>query len=846
MAIKCPKCQTENPETARFCLDCGIQLVRGHEPNSPEFGIVSPKLRTETLQAPVRELTTGSTFAGRYQIIEELGKGGMGKVYKVFDTKIKEKIALKLIKPEIASDRETIERFSNELRLSRKIGHRNVCRMFDIGEAEGAHFITMEYVSGEDLKTMIRMAAGLSIGAVLSIGKQVCDGLAEAHGLGVVHRDLKPQNIMIDKGGNAKIMDFGIARSMKEKGITGPSVLIGTPEYMSPEQAEAKEVDYRSDIYSLGIILYEMATGRVPFEGDTALSIAMKHKAAIPKNPKQFNPNIPDDLSGVILKCLEKDRERRYQTAAEVRSELDKIERGIPTADVVVPKLKTATSKEITVKFSPKKLLIPGLILGALIIAAVLVIWRAIPQKAGPQAKSGKHSIAVLPFEDLSPTKDHEYLCDGIAETLINSLNNIEGLWVPARSSSFSFKGKNLGSRQIGQQLGVDNLLEAGVQVIGNRIRITPKIINVDDGSQVWSDLYDRQMEDVFSIQDEIAREIIKALKIKLLEEKTVPIVKNYTENLQAYNLYLQGRYFWNKRTAEEIRKAIDFFSQAIEIDPSYALAYIGLADCYLLLPSYGRSPVREVLPKAKEAISRAMELADALAEAHTSQAAVKELEVAPADAEREYKRAIELSPNYPTAHLWFHVFLLCRGRFDEAEAEVRRAKELDPLSLIINSASGDMLYYRKKYDQAIQQYLKTLELDQNFAEARLRMGKCYLQKGMFDEAVAEFQKARTVIRNSPYGLGELGNVYALAGKKDEAIGVLTALEGPSGQGYSVNSDLALIHLGLKNRDKAFEYLERAYEEKEDGVFWIKVDPCWDSLRPDPRYKSLLQRMKLE
>jgi tetratricopeptide (TPR) repeat protein len=353
-------------------------------------------------------------------------------------------------------------------------------------------------------------------------------------------------------------------------------------------------------------------------------------------------------------------------------------------------------------------------------------------------------------------------------------------------------------------------------------------------------------MEDVFSIQDEIAREIVKALKIKLLGEKAGPLVKSYTENLQAYNLYLQGRYFWNKRTAIEIRKAIDFFSQAIGIDPNYALAYVGLADCYLLLPSYGRSPVREVLPRAKEAISRAMELDDTLAEAHTSQAALKELEVAPADAEREYKRAIELSPNYPTAHLWYHIFLLCRGRFDEAEAEIRRAKELDPLSLIINSASGDMLYYRKKYDQAIQQYRKTLELDQNFAEARLRLGKCYLQKGMSDEAIAEFKKARKVFGNNPYGLGELGSADALAGKKDEAIDGLTNLEGFLKQGYSVNSDLALIHLGLGERDKTFEYLEKAYEEKEDGVFWLKVDPCWDNLRPDPRYKSLIKRMNLE
>ena len=837
MAIKCPKCQTENPETHQFCADCGTQLRPSREISASQ---------TETIQTPIKELTTGSTFAGRYQIIEELGKGGMGKVYKVFDTKIKEKVALKLIKPEIASDRETIERFSNELRLARKIAQRNVCKMFDLGEAEGAHFITMEYVHGEDLKSMIQMTGSLNVGAVLSIGKQVCEGLAEAHALGVVHRDLKPQNIMIDKGGNAKIMDFGIARSMREKGITGGGMIIGTPEYMSPEQTEAKDVDQRSDIYSLGVILYEMATGRVPFEGETALSIAIKHKTEIPKDPRELNPNIPDDLKRLILRCLEKDKAKRYQSAAEIRSELDKIEKGIPTAEVVVPKPKSTTSKEITIKFSLKKLLIPGLATAALIIAAIIIFWRVIPQKVSSPAKSAKHSIAVLPFEDLSPTKDHEYLCDGIAETLINSLNNIKDLRIPARSSSFSFKGKNLSSRQIGQQLGVDNLLEASVQVIGDRLRITPKIINVHDGSQVWSNLYDRKMEDVFSIQDDIAQEIVKALKIKLLDEKTVPLVKSYTEDLQAYNLYLQGRYFWNKRTAEDLRKAIDYFNQAVASDPKYALAYVGLADCYVLLPAYGRFPVRVVLPKAKEAVSRAMEIDDTLAEAHTSLASIKEIEGVAEDAEKEYRRAIELSPNYPTAHLWYHVFLLVRGRLDEAEAEIRRAKELDPLSLIINCSLGVMFYIRKEYDQAIQQYLKTLELDQNFAEARLWMGKCNLQKGMLEEAIADIQAARKDRENNPYGLGELGIAYALARKKDEAIDAIKNLEELSKQGYSTNSDLALIHFGLGDRDRTFEYLERAYEEKEDGVLWLKVDPCWDGIRSDPRYISLIKRMNLE
>jgi len=836
MGIKCPKCHFDNPDDTVYCGKCATPL-----PSSKEIPV------TETLETPTEELTTGSTFAGRYQIIEELGKGGMGKVYKALDTDLKEKVAIKLIKPEVAVDKKTIERFRNELKFARKIRHKNVCQMYDLNREEGTHYITMEYVHGEDLKRLIRKMGQMSAGQVISIAMQVCEGMAEAHRLGVVHRDLKPQNIMVDEEGNARIMDFGIARSVKGKGITGAGVMIGTPEYMSPEQVEGKESDQRSDIYSLGVILYEMVTGRVPFEGDTPFTIGVKQKSEVPRNPKELNSQIPDDLSRVILRCMEKDKEQRYQSAGEVRSELKNIEKGIPTAEKVIPKKKPITSKEITVTFGLKKLFIPGLIVAALLIAAVIIIWRVIPQKeAAPAISSSKYSIAVLPFEDLSPTKDHEYLCDGIAETLINSLNNIKDLWVPARASSFSFKGKDLGIHEIGQQLGVENLLEASVQVIGNKLRITPKIINVNDGSQVWSEQYDRQMEDVFAIQDEIAREIVKALKIKLLGEKEAPLVKNYTENLQAYHLYLQGRYFWNRRKAEDIKKAIDYFNQAIEKDPNHALAYVGLADCYLLLPQYGRSPTKEVLPKAKAAVSKALEIDGKLAEAHTSLAFIMTQEFDNAGAENEFKRAIELNPNYATAHHWYNILLVYQGRLDKAMTEIRRAIELDPLSLVINSCLGDIFYLQGEYDQAIHQYRKTLELDPTFAEVIIWLGKCYGQKEMFEEAIAEFKKARILFGDSPYGLGDLGNAYARSGDESNAIAILTDLEEMSNQGYALYYDMGFIYWGFGDKKKAFEYLEKAYKEKEHAISYLKVDPAWESLRLDPRFKSLLKRMNLE
>ena len=491
----------------------------------------------------------------------------MGRVYKALDTKINEKIALKLIKPEIASDKNTITRFGNELKMARKISHRNVGTMFHIGEEKGTHFITMEYIPGENLKSMIRMSGLLGVGTAIRIAKQVCEGLIEAHRMDVVHRDLKPGNIMIDRQGDARILDFGIARSIGTKGITGAGVMIGTPEYMSPEQVEGKEADHRSDIYSLGIILCEMVTGRVPFEADTPFAIGVMQKGETPQNPRDLNPNIPETLSEVILKCLEKQKENRYQSVEDVLSELGKIETGIPTTNRVAPKRKPMTSKEVTVTFSPKKVLIPVLIVMTLVIVAV-AIWQLLPTKRTALPPPEKHSIAVLPFEDLSPQKDQEHFCDGLADELINRLNKVESLSVPARTSSFYFKGKDLSPQEIGEKLRVDNILEGTLRKSGNRLRITVSLINVADGYPIWSDQYQRDEEDIFDLQDKISLDIVDNLKVELLGEEKAQLMRRTTQNPEAYNLYLRGRFFWNKRTEEGLTKAIEYFQQAIAKDP--------------------------------------------------------------------------------------------------------------------------------------------------------------------------------------------------------------------------------------------------------------------------------------
>jgi serine/threonine protein kinase/tetratricopeptide (TPR) repeat protein len=829
VSTTCPKCHSENSQTKQFCGDCGTPL-----PSSKDIHPVV----TGTLQTPINELTTGSIFAGRYQVIEELGKGGMGRVYKVFDTKIKEKVALKLIKPEIASDKETIERFGNELRLARKISQRNVCRMFDMGEAEGAHFITMEYVHGEDLKSMIHMSGSLSVGMLLSVGKQVCDGLAEAHSLGVVHRDLKPQNIMIDKNGNAKIMDFGIARSVKDKGLTGAGVMIGTPQYMSPEQAEAKEIDHRSDIYSLGVILYEMATSRVPFEGETALSIAMKHKGEIPKDPKQLNPHIPDDLNEVILKCLEKDKAKRYQNASDISSVLEKIEKGIPTTERVVPEQKTITSREITVKFSLKKLMAPVLIVAVIVLAAA-AYWLFIPKEHAPSTPVQKNSIAVLPFVDLSPQKDHEWLSDGISEAMINALSRLKNLRVAARTSAYFFKEKKSDIHEIGRMLKVENVLEGSVQVAGNMLRITAQLISVKDGYQLWSDKFDRKSEDVFAIQDEIAREIVKALKVRLLGEDEVQLGKRHTENIEAYNLYLQGLYFWNKRTEEDLKKSVEFFKKAIERDPEYALAYVGLADSYIILGAWAFLSPDESFPEAKKAALKALEIDPSLGETHNALAYISfGYGWDWAGAEREFKRALEVSPNNSIVYLYYFDYLLSMGKFDEALIDIRRAQELDPLSLIINAVAGKAYQYAGKYDKAIEQYKKTLEMDSNFRPAHSYLGEFYLKRGMHIEALSEYKLTNDV--------GRVGLTYALMGKTAEARQLVNELTEQSKHMYVPKSKLAGIYFGLGDNNKGFAWLEQAVEERDFLLIWIKVSPYYNSVRGEPRFKALLKKMNLK
>ncbi len=837
--MKCPKCRFDNTSDSKFCKECGTPLLSAKD---------IPVSQTETMQTPIKELTTGSTFAGRYQIIEELGQGGMGKVYKAFDKEVNVRVALKLVKPEIAADKNTIERFRNELKVARDISQKNICRMYDLGRDAETYFITMEYVSGEDLRSFIRRARRLDIGTAISIARQVCEGLSEAHRLGVIHRDLKPSNIMIDQEGNAKIMDFGIARSLKGKGITGAGVMIGTPEYMSPEQVEGKEADERSDLYALGVILYEMVTGRVPFEEDTPLSVAVKHKSEVPKDPRELNAQLPEGLSRLILRCLEKDKEKRFPSAAAVSSELEKIERGVTTAERTAPAAKAGISGEKTRPFLLKKSLVL-LLSAAALVAVGLVLWRFLPGRhaAGPR---GEPSVAVLPFEDLSPQKDQEYFCDGMTEELINRLSNIKGLKVPARTSVFMFKGKSEDIREIGRKLNVQTVLEGSIRKIDNQLRVTAQLINVSDRFHLWSETYNRELKDVFNIWDEIALTIADKLKLTLLSDEKARLVKHSTENLEAYNLYLLGRYFSYQSTEESFNKGIQYFEQAIAKDPDYALAYVGQAGCYMGLFGSGYLNPKELYPKAKEAIEKALELDEELGDAYAWLGYFKMTFYWDfVGAEHEFQRALKLSPGSSDVYFLYSMYLTFMGRFDEAIAGFKHFVELDPATPMNYVWLGGFGYHLAgRYDESIAQIKKGLEMDPSIPYGQLFLAADYALKGMSGEAVAQADRILSASPNTEdiQTLTFLGWVYGVSGQHEKARSLLDRVLNLRTKRYVDAYLIGEVYAGLGEKDKAFEWLNKAYEEHAGQMFCIKVDRFIDNLRSDPRYKELLIKVGFE
>ena len=833
------------------------------------------------------------TKLGRYKIRSKIGGGGMGEVYLAQDTKLDRKVALKILPADLASNRDRMERFVREAKSAAALSHPNIAQIFEIGDDAGTHFIAMEFIDGVTLRENIHREH-TELRKLLRYLQHVAEGLAKAHAAGIVHRDLKPDNIMVTREGHAKILDFGLAKLIEPQSLSGPrgtkglsevatalmqhhstpGAVLGTVGYMSPEQAQGKtkEIDQRSDIFSFGCILYEAVTGHKAFEGKDTIDSLNKIIREPTAPITDFRPDAPNHMQRIVRRCLAKDPEDRYQTIKDVAIELRDLRHelaGSAIDDTTVPPARTDAamragvkstsldstgSSSVSARASSAEYFVSGIKqhkLAAAIALLVLVIG-AIAVSYYLHARNTEvaiGSIAVLPFVNQNHDPDSEYLSDGVTESIINSLTQLPNLKVAARSSVFRYKDKEDDPMAAGKEMGVRAVLTGRIMQRGDSLTISTELLDVRDNKQLWGEQYQRKISDLLAVERDIAQEITGNLRLKLSGLEQSRVVKHYTENPEAYQLYLKGRFYWNRRTEDGARKGIEYFQLAIEKDPGYALAYTGLADCYSILgTSYNVASLSpsEAIPKAKAAATKALEMDDTLAEAHTSLAYIRlNYDWDWAGAEREFKRAIELDPNYANAHHWYSHYLMAMSRTEESLAESKRGLELDQLDPVMNIHLGWHYIYAHQYDLAIEQFRKTLEMDPNYGLTHWYLGQAYALKGMYAEAETELRKAKDLLQQNVAVEADIGYAYAASGKGGEAKKAIDELKQSSKQRYVSSYYIALIYTGLGEKDSAFEWLENAYRERSDLLIYVKVDPRLDSLRSDARFAELVRRVGL-
>jgi len=812
----------------------------------------------------------------------------MGEVYLAFDTELDRTVAIKILPEAFAANQQRLQRFVQEAKAASALNHPHILTIYEIGTAGTKRFIATEFIDGDTLRERIRKGS-LTLHEILDIAIQAAGALAAAHTAGIIHRDIKPENIMVRRDGYIKLLDFGLAKltgptdstsdtnaPTKAMVNTGAGVVMGTASYMSPEQAKGNKVDARTDLWSLGVVLYEMISGQQPFVGETSpetISLILQKE---PAPLTRYTKEVPSELERIIAKTLTKDREERYQTAKDLQVDLRNLKRKLevnaeidrtappelraatpPTSgDGRVPATNSAaalgtTSAGISHSPSSAEFVVSGIkqhkLAAAIAVIAIVLGAVGLAMYLGTRnTEVAIESIAVLPFQNRSAEPDSEYLSDGLSESLIYRLSQLPNLKVSPTTSVFRYKGKEIDPVKAGQELGVNAVLSGRIVQRGENLTVSAELVDVRYNKLLWGEQYDRKMSELLATQREIAREIVDRLKLKVSPEEK-GIAKHYTESNEAYQLQLKGRFYWNKRTVEGLQKALEYFQQAIDRDPNFALAYSGLADTYALLggpEAGGDFPPNEMLPKAQAAALKALELDETLAAPHVALAHTKYFYDRDfASAEREFKRALELNPNYSVAHHWYAIYLLIVGRIKDSLVEIRRAQELDPLSLSINTWLGYILARSGQFDQAFEQLRKTVEMDPNFTLAHFRLGSLYEEKARYDEAISEFREVIKLSGGRPVGVSALARVYALTGKRKEAEKSLDELLKLSKQRYVSPVSIALIYIALGDKDQAFAWLEKSNELRELNIVRINVDPRFDALRSDPRFADLVRRI---